>query len=63
MGYRARRCAWASRVISDARLTDFDRQLALAVAGIDRREIVFCQMDGELFFESRPQYAASLAAA
>ena len=63
MGNRAKRRAWASRVLSDAHLTDFDRQLTLAVAGIDGRGIVFCQMDGEFFIESRPHYAASLAAA
>jgi hypothetical protein len=63
MGNRARRRAWAHRQLSNTRLTEFDRQLALAVAGIDRRGIVFCQMDGEFFFEPRPQYAATLAAA
>ncbi|WP_445219846.1 hypothetical protein ACKWRH_06800 [Bradyrhizobium sp. Pa8] len=43
-------------------MTGFDRHLALAVAGTDRRGIVICQADGEFFFEARPQYAASLAA-
>ena len=63
MAIRAKRRAWARRVMSDPSLPDFDRQLALAVAGIDRRGIMFCRMDGELFVEPRPQYAANLAAA
>ncbi len=61
MTIRAKRHAWARRILSDTRLTGFDRHLALAVAGTDRCGIVFCQADGEFFFEARPQYAASLA--
>lgn len=53
-------CVWLN-VPSPECVPLFDRQLALAVAGIDPRGIVFCRVDGEFFFEPRP-YAASLAA-
>jgi hypothetical protein len=60
MGNRAKRRAWARRVASDPRLTDFHRHLALTIAEMDRRGFTFCELDGELFFEPKPQYAASL---
>ncbi|MCP3400247.1 hypothetical protein [Bradyrhizobium sp. CCGB20] len=60
MGNRAKRRAWASRVLSDAHLTDLDKKLALSIADMDRRGFTFCQMDGEFFFQPKPQYAASL---
>jgi uncharacterized protein YbaA (DUF1428 family) len=61
MGNKAKRRAWAHRVMSDPRLSDFHRQLALTTAEMDRRGFVLCEMDGELVFEPKPQYAASLA--
>jgi hypothetical protein len=60
MGNRARRRAWEHRVISDLRLTDCHRQLAMTVADMDRRGFDFYEMDGALFFRPKPQYAASL---
>jgi hypothetical protein len=63
MGNRARRRAWAHRVMSDPRLTDFHRQLALTTAEMDRRGFVLCELDGELFFEPTQRYAAANAAA
>ena len=63
MGNRAKRRAWACRVMSDPRMTDINRQLALTIADMDRRGFVFCEMDGELFFQPKEQYAAANAAA
>ncbi|EIG56239.1 hypothetical protein [Bradyrhizobium sp. WSM1253] len=60
MGNRAARRAWAHRVMSDPRMSDIHRQVALTVADMDRRGFVFCELDGDLFFEPKPQYAASL---
>jgi hypothetical protein len=47
--------------MSDPRLSDFHRQLALTTAEMDRRGFVLCELDGELFFEPTERYAASLA--
>lgn len=63
MGNRAKRRAWVHRVMSDPRLTDFHRQLALTMADMDRRGFVFCELGDELFFEPKPQYAAANTAA
>jgi hypothetical protein len=61
MGNRAKRRAWAHRVMSDPRLSDIHRHLALTIAEMDRRGFVLCELDGELFFEPTERYAASLA--
>lgn len=63
MGNRAKRRAWAHRVMSDPRLTDFHRQLAMTVADMDRRGFVFCELDGEFFFQPKNQYATANAGA
>ncbi|MET4371466.1 uncharacterized protein YbaA (DUF1428 family) [Bradyrhizobium sp. LB1.3] len=60
MGNRAKRRAWVHRVMSDPRLTESHRRLALTVAEMDRRGFTFCELDGELFFEPKEHYAASL---
>jgi uncharacterized protein YbaA (DUF1428 family) len=60
MGNKARRRAWVHRVMQDPRMTDLHRQLALTMVEMDRRGFVLCELDGELFFEPKPQYAASL---
>ena len=60
MGNKAKRRAWAHRVLSDPRMTDFHRQLALKVAEMERRGFNFYERDGEIFFQPKPQYAASL---
>lgn len=60
MGNKAKRRAWAHRVMSDPRLTDFHRQHALTIAEMDRRGFVYCEMDGEPYFEPNDRYAASL---
>jgi hypothetical protein len=60
MGNRAKRRAWTYRVLSDERLTDLDKQLAMKVAAMDRRGFALCELDGEFFFQPKPQYAASL---
>jgi hypothetical protein len=54
MTIRTKRQAWKQRVNSDPRVTDFDRHLTLAVAGIDWREIVFRQTNGEVFLHLQP---------
>ncbi|WP_354049532.1 hypothetical protein [Bradyrhizobium sp. LB12.1] len=46
--------------MSDPRLTESHRRLALTVAEMDRRGFTFCELDGELFFEPKEHYAASL---
>ncbi|MET4296496.1 hypothetical protein ABIB06_007745 [Bradyrhizobium sp. LB8.2] len=61
MGNRAKRRVWIHRVMSDPRLTDMHRQLALTTAEMDRRGFILCELDGELLFEPKPQYAASRA--
>jgi hypothetical protein len=63
MGNRAKRRAWAHRVMSDSRMTDLHRNLALTIAEMDRRGFVFCELDGELFFQPKQRYAAANAAA
>jgi hypothetical protein len=63
MGNKAKRRAWAHRVMSDPRLTDFHRQLALTIADMDRRGFTFCEMGGEVFFQPKEQYAAANTAA
>jgi hypothetical protein len=63
MGNRAKRRVWAYRVMTDPRMTDFHRQLALTIADMDRRGFTFCELDGEHFFEPKPQYAAANTAA
>lgn len=63
MGNRAKRRAWAHRVLSDPRMTDFHRQLAITIADMDRRGFVICEMNGELFFRPKEQYAAANNAA
>lgn len=60
VGNRAKRRAWAHHVLSDARLSDLDKQLAMQIAAMDRRGFTFCELDGEFFFQPKPQYAASL---
>jgi hypothetical protein len=59
MGNRAKRRAWARRVASDPRLTDFHRRLAMTIAEMDRRGFVFCELNGELFFQPKERYAAA----
>ncbi|MET4722040.1 uncharacterized protein YbaA (DUF1428 family) [Bradyrhizobium japonicum] len=59
MGNRAKRRAWACRVMSDPRMTEFHRQFAMTIADMDRRGFTLCELDGELFFEPKQQYAAS----
>ena len=59
MGNKAKRRAWVHRVMSDPRLTEFDRSLAMTVAHMDQKGFTFCEMDGEFFFEPKQQYAAS----
>ncbi|MET4804607.1 hypothetical protein [Bradyrhizobium sp. LB11.1] len=44
-------------------MTDTHRQLALTIADMDRRGFTFCELDGELFFEPKQQYAAANTAA
>ena len=61
MGNKAKRRAWVHRVLQDPRLSDFHRHLALTMAEMDRRGFVMCELDGEVFFEPKPQYAASIA--
>lgn len=61
MGNRAKRRAWAYRVVSDPGLTDLDKKLALTVARMDRRGFSLCEMNGEFFFRPKEQYAASVA--
>lgn len=63
MGNRAARRAWASRVQSDAHLTDMDKTLAMTIADMDRRGFSLCRMGDDFFFQPKPQYAISLAAA
>jgi hypothetical protein len=63
MGNRAKRRAWAHHVLSDPRMTDLHRNLALTIAEMDRRGFVFCELDGELFFQPKQRYAAANAAA
>ena len=41
MGNRARRRAWAHRVMSDPRLTEFDKMLAMTVADMDPKGLHF----------------------
>jgi hypothetical protein len=60
MTIREKRRAWERRVAADPQVSHLDRQLTLAVAGTDRRGIVFRQINGEFFFESSPRYAARL---
>ena len=62
MGNRANRRAWMARVQSDPRLSDLDRQVALAVAEMDRRGFTLCQDHGEFFFQPKREWTASLAA-
>lgn len=59
MGNKAKRRAWVHHVLSDAHLTDLDKKLAMKIAAMDRRGFTFCEMDGEFFFQPKPQYAAS----
>jgi hypothetical protein len=61
MGNRAKRRAWSLRVLSDPRLTELDKSLAMTVAHMDRKGFTFCEMDGEFFFRPKDQYAASAA--
>jgi hypothetical protein len=63
MGNRAKRRVWMHRVMSDPRLTDFHRQLALTMAFMDRKGFVICELDGEYYFEPKPQYALANASA
>jgi hypothetical protein len=46
--------------MSDPRMTDFHRQLAMTIADMDRKGFNFYELAGEIFFEPKPQYAASL---
>jgi hypothetical protein len=63
VGNKAKRRAWAHHVLSDPRMTDIHRHLALTIAEMDRRGFVFCELDGELFFQPKERYAAANAAA
>jgi len=60
MGNKAKRRAWINRAMSDPRMTDFHRHLAMTIAEMDRRGFNFYELCGEIFFEPKPQYAASL---
>jgi hypothetical protein len=62
MGNRAKRRAWAAQVRSDPRLSELDRQVALAVADMDRKGFTLCEKGGEFFFAPKDQWLAKLAA-
>ncbi len=63
MGNKAKRRAWAAQVNSDPRLSEFDRQVAFAVAEADRRGFTLCEKDGEFYFEPKDEYVAAKMAA
>lgn len=62
MGNRARRRAWASRVSTDPRLSETDRQVALAIADMDRRGFTLCEREGEFYLERKDQWRVKMAA-
>ncbi len=62
MGNHAKRRAWAMQVRSDPRLSEFDRQVALAVAEMDRRGFTLCEQNGDFFFAAKDQYVAAKTA-
>ncbi len=62
MGNRAKRRAWEARVRTDPRLSEFDKNVALAVADMDRRGFVLCERGDDLFFERKDQWLQKLAA-
>jgi hypothetical protein len=55
--------AWEISVLTDPRLNETDRRVALAVAEADRRGFVLCEKDGDYFFEPNDQYVAAKMAA
>jgi len=63
MGNRAKRRAWAARVMSDPRLNELDKRVALAIAEADRRGFTLCEQDGDFYFEPKDQYVAAKLAA
>jgi hypothetical protein len=63
MGNRAKRRAWEISVLTDPRLNEIDRRVALAVAEADRRGFVLCEKDGDFYFEPNDRYVAAKMAA
>ncbi len=63
MGNRAKRRAWTARVSTDPRLSEFDRQVALAIAEADKRGFTLYEQDGEFYFEPKDEYVAAKMAA